>query len=927
MRYLVIVILAAVLGPFACVGQTIIGSHETGRTLSAQSGTTASLRLNTVEVPVAEGDFQLTANGRTYTPKDFRITKSNGTKIEFSNPDLTVTVEYTQANLGALRKVLHVAPKRELTLERLDVERLKIPGVTAEIARSESEEKGAPGFPICGFLESKGSGAFFSLDFAYSEISWTGNLLSIGYQPFVKLKAGEAYESHAVTFQAYRLAGTRQGAYDSAAAEAFRRYIRFDYAPPHLNAPQFFYTSIVNRFTEVDKTVPPSKEGEKPIRNTIFYTLSDANYYMLQPEKIPEEIDFCKSLSMDVCQLYEGPFEWIAGNPAAALAKRIGEYARDRGVKLGLYTGANQLTAPHFNHYAQDKGRPEWKLLTADGKRGAYCWGSQEFARWFTDILIETSLNFNFQDANFDFLKITACFDPKHGHAVGENGIYKQVLNLVASLDAVRAAVPGYVYDSNLGWPPFVPKIAKSMDAFYLTDPHFTTYFPSLNATVQLDNSRRYQMVSYFLNHLTPVEYFRNCEYFVVPDSVVPDSKTFEFGILQGLALTPNLQLGEARALFDRFSPSQQESARRFLARWTSFVRQNFELYADTRVLTGMPKLGPVEIYTHSSGNRRIAFLVNPNPFPAEAVVRPAMNVPYRIHELYPEDRYLSSGETFTSMVPARTVRVLEIAPKPAYSKTPLEITGAPASYDRFPDHYRVTVEGNQGDSRTVVLALPEGEKLTKVESAGQSLPIAGGSSVAVLFPKEKVEEQIQNWVIQPATLEQGTSEMIWKKNSELKPVRLPQLEQPSPFANFLGSRIENLLNERYSRELLVYFEPGATAESTSAPVAPPPASAALPQGTGNNWWYSARFPVAYVQKFIPPAPSDHNYISLNFAKPGEVSEIKVWLNGEPVPVETYQYWRGPAWAKNFYIDGTKHGLRRGENTMSVFVRYAGSTP
>jgi hypothetical protein len=84
---------------------------------------------------------------------------------------------------------------------------------------------------------------------------------------------------------------------------------------------------------------------------------------------------------------------------------------------------------------------------------------------------------------------------------------------------------------------------------------------------------------------------------------------------------------------------------------------------------------------------------------------------------------------------------------------------------------------------------------------------------------------------------------------------------------------------------------------------------------------------VAYVQKFIPPAPNDHNYISLNFAKPGEVTEIKAWLNGASVPVETYQYWRGPAWAKNYYIDGTKHGLHRGENTMSLFVRYTNSTP
>ena len=949
MRTLVFVLFTYSTGQLAFGASAFIGSRETGRTVSSQSGQTTALRLGALELPSTGGDFRLVINGRSYTARDFLVV---GTKaqpasllVKLANNDLDLTVEYSQADSGAVRKVLRLRPRHEILLERVDVESLRISGATLAIARSESDRPDTQGFPICAFLEAQGYGAFFSLDFAFSEIQWADHLLSIGYQPVLRLKAGEEYESHPVTFQAYRLSGQKQGPYDSAAASLFRRYIRFDYARPHLNGPQFFYTSIVNRFTEVDKTVPPAKEGERPIRNTIFYTLSDANYFMLHPEKIPEEIDFCKCLSMNVCQLYEGPFVWIPGNPSASLARRIGEYARDRGVKIGLYTGANQLTAPHFNHYAQDKGRPEWRLLTADGKREAYCWGSVEFRNWFTDALIETSTNFNFKDANFDFLKIEPCFDPKHGHAAGEKGIYRQVFNLVSSLDAVRAAVPGYVYDSNLGWPPFVPKIARSMDAFYLTDPHFTTYFPSLNATEQLDNSRRFQMVSYFLNHLTPVEYFRNCEYFVVPDSVIPDSRIFEFGILQGLSLTPNLQLGEARALFDRMSPGDQERARRFLARWTSFVRENFELYANTLVLGGLPKIGQVEVYAHAGEGRSIVFLVNPNPFPAEASFSLDGSIgltgegPYLIHELYPEDRFLSGtagpaairSQHLPLGVPARSVRVFEIGNGPGYSRPPLRITGAPASYDRFADHYRITIEGNQGDSRTIQMYMPDGEKLTRIESNGETFPaerVAGGYSAAVRFPKEKVEEQLQMWDARAATLQQGTAEQLWKAPAARGSLRFPQLASSAPVANFLGARIENLLNERYSRELLVYFEPGKTPE---APVAASvPQAPQLPrtgQESGSEWWYTARFPVAYVQAFIPPAPNDHNYISINFARPGGVAEIKAWLNGKEVPVETFQYWRGPVWARNYYIDGTRHGLKRGENTVALFVRYESSAP
>jgi hypothetical protein len=410
--------------------------------------------------------------------------------------------------------------------------------------------------------------------------------------------------------------------------------------------------------------------------------------------------------------------------------------------------------------------------------------------------------------------------------------------------------------------------------------------------------------------------------------------------------LTPNLQLGEARALFDRFSPAQQESARRFLARWTSFVRQNFDLYSNTRVLSGMPKLGQVEIYAHAAEDRSVVFLVNPDPFPSEASFPLDNSIglsdtgPFLIHELYPEDRLLNGAANLTAdksehlaaNVPSHSVRVLEIARKPRYSKMPLRITGAPARYDRFADHYRITLDGNQGDSRTIRLYLPDGEKLRRVESSGQALPtqrVPGGYSLAVLFPKEKVDEQVQDWFIRSATLERGTAERIWRVTPDAAPVRLPQLASSAPVANFLGSRIENLLNERYSRQLLVYFERGKINEFNAegaAPVQAAPAAQNL-QSAGNSWWYTARFPVAYVQRFIPPAPNDHNYISLNFAKPGEVSVIKAWLNGNEVPVETFQYWRGPAWAKNYYIDGTKYGLRRGENTMTLFVNYENSAP
>ncbi len=923
-----------------------IQAGETGRVIITASGATKELRLVTSPVPVKGADFRLKLEGRVQTIKDFRLMAVRqepwGTSVQLQNADLEVTVEYRQTPLGSLQKVLSLRPFRDVLLETIEVECLELPSTVAvTIPKAAAFFDRTAGPPICVFLESGSSGGFLSLDFAYCDIVFSAGQLSIGYEPVIRLKQGEVYRSHAVTFRGYRLAGRRSGGgYDTAAAAAFRNYVRFEYAVPIYPGPQLYYTQMVNRYVEINYDLPPTPPDETPVWNTIFYTLSDANYYMLRPEKIPEEIDFCKSLSMDVCQLYEGPFEWIDGNPSAATLKKIGDYARERGIKLGLYAAANHLTAPHFNHYGQDKGKPEWKMLDEKGKRDGYCWGSGDFCNWFVDMIVEASKRGNFHNMNFDFLDIKPCMDPNHDHAIGRQGIYRQVYNLTHVLTAIRESVPGFSYDSNLGWPPFVPKIAPWMDGFYLTDPHFTTYFPVLNTNEHLDNSRRYQMASYYFNYLTPVEYFRNCEYFLIPDSVVHDRNMFEYGILQGLAVTPNLMLGEARALFDRLSAANQERARRFLNRWTQFVRDNHEYYANTLFLSGMPEVGQLEIYAHAKGNRSFVFFVNPNPFPLKGTIKFDSSIglsgpgPYLIHELYPEDRILSGhdglhakgAESLECAVSSRTVRVLEIGPPPAFGNRPIEIAGAAASYDRFSDHYSIQVEANQGENRAIRVFLPSGESPLRAETGGKPVALEsapGGFSVRLQFPKQQVEEHVLDWVPITASLEQGMSDQVWAKIPEAPAVSFPQLKSAVPAGNFLGARIENLLNERYKREFLLYFTPGESRLPSVAGPAPSAKSPGAPLNLpGNECWYVTRFPVSWVQRYIPPPPEEQNYISLNFRDPAKVRAVRAWLNGKEAQVLQFHYHRGPEWASNYYINGTRDGLKPGENTMAVFVAY-----
>src|SRR5258708_3942368 len=183
MRYLVLILCACYTPEQVLAAPAPIGSRETGITVSPQSGRITVLRLGSVELPVSEGDFQLIASGRTYRAQDFRVTGVNSQPtsavVKLSNSAFDITIEYVETDSGAVRKTLRILPRSEISLERVDVQLLRIPGAAIEIARAESEQRGVEGFPICAFLEARGYGAFFSLDFAYSEIQRTGSLLSI----------------------------------------------------------------------------------------------------------------------------------------------------------------------------------------------------------------------------------------------------------------------------------------------------------------------------------------------------------------------------------------------------------------------------------------------------------------------------------------------------------------------------------------------------------------------------------------------------------------------------------------------------------------------------------------------------------------------------------------------------------------------------
>jgi hypothetical protein len=174
-------------------------------------------------------------------------------------------------------------------------------------------------------------------------------------------------------------------------------------------------------------------------------------------------------------------------------------------------------------------------------------------------------------------------------------------------------------------------------------------------------------------------------------------------------------------------------------------------------------------------------------------------------------------------------------------------------------------------------------------------------------------------------TLDEGVKAQIWSKPPGDGSIKFPQLDSNAPLANFLGVRVENLLKERYPKEVMVYFElSNGEIQKQAEKIGKPEAhsSTTAEMGSANEAWYHAAFRTAYIQNFIPPGPNDRNYMSLNFKNPAEVQNIRAWINGKEILVEQFRYFRAPERAFNYYLDGSRAGLKRGDNSLTLYVRY-----
>src|SRR5690606_29858491 len=138
---------------------------------------------------------------------------------------------------------------------------------------------------------------------------------------------------------------------------------------------------------------------------------------------------------------------------------------------------------------------------------------------------------------------------------------------------------------------------------------------PHLNILKNLGDGRREQMVSVHERYFVPYTAFTNYEYYLAPNSRLADPHVFEYSFLQGLAVTPNIGLGEIRSFLDRIPSKDNLRVKSFIRYWLEFVREHYDVWRYTSRLGDPPGLGAAEVYGHIKEDRGFLCFVNQNAF------------------------------------------------------------------------------------------------------------------------------------------------------------------------------------------------------------------------------------------------------------------------------------------------------------------------
>jgi hypothetical protein len=910
------------------------------------------------ELRFADLSFSLVLDGKTLTAADFSLVRRQDqtaggiarhtVSYESNGLRVRVALEWSDQR-PEVRKWLEVTNTgaRPVRLQEVNLEVLSLPAGTAvDIEQSKVTAQRV-------LARTSEIGLMLALDFACCRVRRDGPLLELGYRPHAELAAGETHHSHSALSSPVDLKGERPG-------YLFRRIIASRFPFPFAG-PLNLYYPITNQWY-----YSPPNLGETAAEISPYQGNPGVPMLHTDPEGVMHHMELAQKLGLTHVLLYPAADRLAPGKVSPDVIERVVRHGHDLGLRVVACATFNAFT--YWGFYAQlgedaralqAEYKDEWFWRDGEGKKQAgICPGCSEFVAWAGNRASEFVRRFAIDGWLVDGAGVQQCW-ADHGHLPGEESLYAQVHGWADYYQQVLSTRPQMAGMCNLGFEPMLPQFVQYLHSIYLTDPLNLVVTPSLSELQMMADSRRKQAVQLLEQNGVPAENNQNAEYYLIRDSPLRQEKTFEYSLLQGLAVSPNLSVADLEGLLDEVPARSIERVQLFWKKWTSFAQENFLALRSFRRVGEVPGLGRLEVYEKCDGKQSLLFVINPSPIPLTKQFRLAdlISIPgatFSVQELYPteiwypglrgrewrlEDTLVLGGEPDSLTL----LRVSSFVNGPV-------VSGAPATLEVRKEDWELTVYGRTGEAALAYLDSPIASvevvppPVVRVEGKVSAEVVEETNGVLrIQFPGRATPQFISHWQAATGSLETALAGKWYQRM--VAPVHvLPaspffglahndRLEELPPGNRFLGVRLYNLPSSEEQVRLRLVLKRGQASILGRTPQAIL-SSASDFVGEGGSWWYQGQFylPFAFSREYRP-GPEDHLLALPVLTVYEAVRRARAWLNGDEIELEKHQYRRYYARVEKrlgrkgrdgwcYFMNLTKAGAQLGENTLTFWFEW-----
>lgn len=416
-----------------------------------------------------------------------------------------------------------------------------------------------------------------------------------------------------------------------------------------------------------------------------------------------------------------------------SIGERIVKYAKNKGLKYGIYMGSAQENMEYCNSpmniYVDKNLKPNWKKIDKfNNITNENCICCDEFAEWFFSVQKNTILKYEMDFWNWDpgLGNGFFCYSDKHGHIPGK-GAYKGFKNTQKILKKIKELERNVYLQAFHGMKEYGlwgMKYFDQHEAYWEQDPgFFATSYPDFSADRITANGMRFQawwnmnyrFLPAAINHSLTNRMIQNC---YNPDEYLRylfDFQGYEFALMSALAC--------GASITSPIIPYNLESHYlkeyiEFYNKWITWAKENFEFLKQGIAFGSQPDLVKVDAYSRIIKDKGFIFLCNGNPmastlkFKLDGSIGFAGDKKYNIKQIYPTvefyfDEKLKTGifeygDELNIKCPENTILLFEIV-----DSSEVELYGVAGHIENKTSDsiYLVTESYEKGTNKKIIVA------------------------------------------------------------------------------------------------------------------------------------------------------------------------------------------------------------------------------